>query len=121
MEAEAKERAKKVVAAGVIILLGAAASRKKDVLEETRVKTIHYWDASRQIWVETIENGTMKASKLVAKTKGTLLDLLNLSAEEIEGEIEILDDVDVSEEELTELEDAFPPSSDNQTNPLQNG
>jgi DNA-binding MarR family transcriptional regulator len=119
MDKETRERTTKLATTGVILALGAAALRKKEFLEETRIKTVHYYNASRDLWMELIEHGTMKANKFAARTKVALSELAGLSREEIAEQIELPEDFEIPEEQLAELEEAFPHIPDAQTNPLQ--
>jgi len=114
MEKEQRERLTKVAITGLAIALGSAAL-KKDIPEATRVKTVRYLEASKEVWVETIENGTMRATKLAAKVKNLLGDIFQ------PDNIEVLEDIELSEEQIVELEEAFPSSDSVQTNTLQNG
>jgi hypothetical protein len=101
---EKQDRLKAVALVGFAAAKGSAAL-KKDIREETRIKTVHFWEASKEVWVELIDDGTLKAIKLVSRIAhgpGGWRD--NPRAETIDGPEEF------SEAQIVELEEAFPSS-----------
>lgn len=110
MEKAQKERLIKVAGAALVIALGSRAL-KHDFPEESRIRTVRYLEASKALWYEIIENGTMKATKLVALIR---------QQEDGTTEIEIPEDQSFSEKQIVELEEPFP-GAVTENNTLQNG
>lgn len=101
MEKNHQERIKRVLLIAIPIALGAAAL-KTDMVEKTRTKSIAYWEASRSICIDLIQDGLEKSSRLAGRVThgpGGIHDVLDVDVE----------DIPISQRQIEEFEEAFPP------------